>query len=298
MFANINGKKIFFDVLGEGLNSMTSALKPKPTFVVMHCVSGFDHGYLRVSIDPLALLGQILFIDLPGSGRSAQPDVKNITFESMADDVAALLDYLGLTSVYVLGHCAGGFVAQHFALRHHDRVKALILVNTSPAYTKLHDQVAPNPQLSERAPEDVVNLCLRVYAPGVISEETLTKTLVDDMLKNVGPYFFAPQYMGLYDRVFSYTGMNIQMLDHFVTEIYPTYDLRDDIENITAPTLIIAGTYDWLTPPSGARFTHEKISGSVYREFAEAGHVTFAEKPIAFFDTVREFIDGLNKKGD
>jgi len=297
MFANVNGKTIFFDVIGEGLNSLTSELKPKPTFVVLHCASGFDHGYLRVSMDPLSLLGQVLYLDLPGSGRSPVPSISDISFESMADDVAALLDYLGLTKVYVLGHCAGGFVAQHFALRHHDRVKGLILVNTAPAYTKLHDQVAPNPQLSERAPEDVVKLCLRVYAPGVISEETLTKTLVDDMLKNVGPYFFAPQYMGLYDRVFSYTGMNVSMLDHFVTEIYPAYDLRNDIENISAPTLIVAGSQDWLTPPSGARFTHSKIQGSVYREFEESAHLTFAEKPIAFFDTVRDFIDDQNKKG-
>ena len=298
MFANVNGKEIFFDVLGEGLNSLTSELKPKPTFVILHCASGFDHGYLRVSLDPMALLGQLVFIDLPGSGRSANTDVSAITFESMADDVAGMLDYLGLTKVFIVGHCAGGFVAQHFALRHPDRLKGLILINTSPAYTKVHDQVAPNPQLSDRAPEEVVKLCLRVYAPGVISEETLTKSLVDEMLKEVGPYFFAPHYMGLYEKVFSYSGMNVAMLDHFVTEIYPTYDLRDQLQNITAPTLIIAGSHDWLTPPSGARLTHSKISGSVYREFAESGHLTFAEKPITFFDTVKEFVESQPKKGD
>jgi len=298
MFANVNGKTIFFDVLGEGLSSLTSQLKPKPTFVVLHCASGFDHGYLRISMDPLSLLGQVIYIDLPGMGRSATTDVKEITFESMADDVAGLIDYLGVSKPYIVGHCAGGFVAQHFALRHKNRLKGLLLVNTAPSYVKVHDMVAPNPQLANRAPEEIVKLCLRVYAPGVISEETLTRQLVDEMLEKVGPYFFAEEFMNLYESVFSYSGMNVEMLDHFVTEIYPAYDLRDHVQNITAPTLIVAGSHDWLTPPSGARFTHSKIHGSVYREFSESGHLTFAEKPIAFFETVKDFIENQTKKGD
>ena len=297
MFANVNGKSIFFDVVGEGLSSLTAELKPKPTFIILHCASGFDHGYLRINMDPLSLLGQVIYVDLPGSGRSPVRDVRDLSFESFADDVAGLMDYLGLTKAYIVGHCAGGFVAQHFALRHYDKLKGLILVNTAPCYTKLHDTVAPNPMLSERAPEDIVKLCLRVYAPGVITEETLTRQLVDDMLKSVGPYFFAADKMSFYESIFSYTGMNVAMLDHFVTEIYPTFDLRKDIENITAPTLIVAGSQDWLTPPSGARFINSKIEGSVYREFGQSCHLTFAEIPIAFLDVVKEFIESIPKKG-
>jgi len=289
MFANVNGKKIFFDVVGEGLNAQTSKLKPRATFIVIHCASGFDHGYLRNTMDPLSLLGQVIYLDLPGSGRTDVTDVRKITFESMADDVAGLIDYLGLGKVYIVGHCAGGFVALHFALRHYDRLKALVLVNTAPSVHKVHDQVAPNPMLSERACEKVVETCLRVYAPGVVTEETLTRGLVDEMLKTVGPFFFADQFMDLYDGVFGYTGMNVAMLDHFVTELYPAYDLRDELDKISVPTLIVAGSHDWLTPPSGSRLMHSKIPGSVYVEFPDSCHLSFAEKPIDFFEKVKDF---------
>ncbi|NIG13030.1 alpha/beta hydrolase [Pantoea sp. Al-1710] len=291
MFANVNGKKIFFDVVGEGLSTATPELKPRPTFVVLHCASGFDHGYLRNSLHQLSLFGQIVYIDLPGSGRSKHVDVKTITFESMADDVKGMIDYLGIQSPYIFAHCAGGFVAQHFAIRHPGVAKGLILVNTAPSYTKSHDQVAPNPMLNERATEDIVNTCLRVYAPGVVSEETLTQELVDKMLKEVGPYFFAEDYMDMYDSVFSFTGMNVEMLDHFVTEIYPKFDVREEIKQIDIPTLIVAGSQDWLTPPSGARLMHKNIKNSIYREFAESCHLSFAEKPQSFIGCVEGFLD-------
>jgi len=297
MFANVNGKTIFFDVVGEGLSSITSELVKRPTFVVLHCASGFDHGYLRVCMDPISLIGQVIYLDLPGSGRSSKDDISSITFESLADDVAGLIDYLGLGRVYVIGHCAGGFVALNLALRHPHILNGLVMVNSSPCYTKVYDQIAANPALAERAPEEVVKACLRVYAPGVTTEETLTQDIVDDMLTKVGPYFFAPTYMSMYQSVFGYTSMNVAMLDHFVTEIYPKYDLRSSLTNIMMPTLIIAGSHDWLTPPSSSRLMHREIKGSVYREFAESGHVVFAEKPIGFFDTVKAFIDSLKKGG-
>jgi len=288
MFANVNGKKIFFEVVGEGLDTSTTDLVRRPTYVILHCASGFDHGYLRGGFDMLSLNGQVVYIDLPGSGRSKDVVINTITFESMADDVAAMMDYLGITRPFIIGHCAGGFVAQHYAIRHPGKLRGLVLVNTAPSYEKTHDET-PNPMLSERAPQEIVNTCLRVYAPGVISEETLTEELVHKMLHEVGPYFFAPDFMNKYESVFGYSGMNVAMLDHFVTEIYPTYDVRKKLHQITAPTLVVAGKLDWLTPPSGARLIASEISDAEYYEFDNSCHLSFAESPRAFTSLLQQF---------
>lgn len=289
MFANVKGKKIFFETVGEGLESATPELKPRPTFVVLHCASGFDHGYLRGGLDVLSLFGQVVYLDLPGAGRSWDVDLNTVTLESMADDVSDVIDYLGIKNSFILGHCAGGFVAQHFAIRHPEKLCGLLLINTAPSYQKIHDDV-PNPLLSDRAPEDVVKTCLRVYAPGVVTEETLTPELVGKMMKEVGPYFFAPDNMKMAEAVFSFTGMNVAMLDRFVTELYPAYDLRSEVHNITAPTLIISGDQDWLTTPSGSRFLHQQIVNSAHIEFEDTCHLAFAEAPKRFFDTVQGFV--------
>jgi len=285
MYAEVNGKKIFFDVIGEGLDSATPELKKKPTFITFHCASGFDHGYLRPGLDQLSLIGQVVYIDLPGSGRSALPDVSKVTFESNADDIVALMDYIGIEKAHIIGHCAGGFVAQHFALRHPERLDSLILVNTAPSFEKIVDEI-PNPTIVERAPQEVVEACVRVYGQGDITEETVAKCF-----EFVGPYFMAQKKMTLFSSVFCYTAINIAMMDRFVNHIYKTYDVRDALRNIKAKTLIIAGSLDWLTPPSGARYIHSQIKGSQYIEFPNSCHMSFVEEREEFLKAIQKFID-------
>jgi len=285
MFAYVNGKKIFFDVVGEGLDGSTAELKERPVFIAIHCASGFDHGYLRTGLDPLATMGQVVYVDLPASGRSASNIATTVTFENLADDIAGLIDYLGLNKPYIIGHCAGGFVAQHFALRHQHKMKGLILVNTSPSFEKIIEDDKPNPSLMDRAPKDVVETCLTVYGKGIITDET-----VDKCFNDVGPYFLAQDQMENFKAVFSYTSIALPMMDRFVNYIYKTYDVRDKLEQIDAPTLVIAGTQDWLTPASGARFIASKIKNSAYVEFENSCHISFAENRVGFLRSVHNFV--------
>ncbi|PIF22172.1 MULTISPECIES: alpha/beta fold hydrolase [Pantoea] len=285
MFANVNGKSIFFDVIGEGLNASTPEMTKKPVFVAIHCASGFDHGYLRRGLDILTFFGQVIYIDLPASGRSLGVDASTVTFENLADDVAAIIDHLGLDKVYLVGHCAGGFVAQHFALRHQEKLKALILVNTSPSFDKVIDNI-PSPTLVERAPPDVVEACLTVYGKGIITEETV-KACFD----KAGPHFLAKDKMDMFQPlVRNFTGISIPMLNRFVNHIYKTYDVRRELHKITVPTLVIAGSQDWLTPPAGSRFIAKEIPNSSYVEFKDSCHISFIELPDDFYPVVHDFI--------
>jgi 2-succinyl-6-hydroxy-2,4-cyclohexadiene-1-carboxylate synthase len=74
-----------------------------------------------------------LAVDLPGHGRSGSPvHPTRFSLRSFADDLALILDRIGVGRVAVVGYSMGGRAALQFVLRHPDRVAALVLESTSP----------------------------------------------------------------------------------------------------------------------------------------------------------------------
>ena len=87
---------------------------------------GFWHlGIVR----PLSWLCRLTAYDLRGHGRSELP-ATGYSIPRMADDLAALLDHLGLERVHLLGHSYGGAIALLFAHRHPERVRSVIVADT------------------------------------------------------------------------------------------------------------------------------------------------------------------------
>ena len=79
---------------------------------------------------PLAKVFELIAYDQRGLGQTSKPD-GDYTMADYADDAAALLDYLNLERVPVVGVSFGGMVGQEFVLRHPDRVSKLVLACTS-----------------------------------------------------------------------------------------------------------------------------------------------------------------------
>ena len=65
----------------------------------------------------------------------------------------------------------------------------------------------------------------------------------------------------------------------------------DRLETLNHPVLLIAGTHDAGTPPSGMKLMHDRIRGSEYVEL-DAAHISNIEKADAFTAAVREFLSG------
>ncbi|HEX6676849.1 MAG TPA: alpha/beta fold hydrolase, partial [Actinomycetes bacterium] len=107
-------------------------------------------------LDALAAHHQLIVPHLRGHGRSAHlpgPD----TVEQLADDVALLLDALGVGQADVLGYSQGGAVAQQFARAHPGRVRRLVL-----ACTYAHNALSPR----ERLEGWLTPWVLRALGPG------------------------------------------------------------------------------------------------------------------------------------
>lgn len=84
-------------------------------------------------VPPLAEHVRVITVDSRGHGRSTNPSGA-LTFELLADDLAAVLDALGLEQSFVGGWSDGGEAALHVALRHPGRVRGVIAGGTSLAF--------------------------------------------------------------------------------------------------------------------------------------------------------------------
>src|SRR5437773_9792531 len=116
--ARVNGIELGYQEFGTG----------KP-LILLH--GGF--GSLEMfgpNIDLLAKGRKVIGVDLQSHGRSPAAD-REMTFEAMADDIAALIRHLGLERAAIMGFSLGGGVALRTAIQHPEVVERLVLVSTT-----------------------------------------------------------------------------------------------------------------------------------------------------------------------
>ena len=132
-YAEVNGLKMYYEVHGDG----------RPLVLL--------HGAYMIVDDMGPLLAalaegrRVIAVELQGHGRTADVD-RPITYEGMADDVAALMGHLGIGEADVFGYSMGAGVALQLAIRHPASVGRLVAVSVS--YTSDGMQ----PELHEMAP--------------------------------------------------------------------------------------------------------------------------------------------------
>jgi proline iminopeptidase len=286
MRATVDGTSLYFDVEGAELEVEGDRLRTRPTIVVLHGGPGFDHGYLRPGLVPLADEAQLVFVDLRGQGRSASVPVEAITLERMADDVASLCELVGIERPIVFGHSAGGFVALHFALRHPRSVGGLILCATSPGFMPLVDDDPP-PGPLERGGSDAALAAERLFS-GDFSPEVL-----DAFGRLVAPLYAGPAHEDVPPRLFALSRLDADVAGHFFRSEAARYDLRPRLAEIDAPTLVLVGGDDWVCRPAASRLLAAAIPDAELVVVEGAGHFVFSEEPDAFLPAVGAFLARL-----
>lgn len=283
MRIHVNGTELYVDVDGPQLRVDGDRLVERPTIVALHGGPGFDQGYLRPGLGTLSTDARVVFVDLRGQGRSGRPPLRTCTLEQMADDVAGLCALLGIDAPVVFGHSAGGFVALHLALGHPGLAAGLILCNTSPTLAPLPDENPP-PSLADRASAEAVEAAARLFG-GDFSPETQ-----EAFSRLVAPYYAGPQHMEVPGHLLSLSGFAADVARYFFGELAPNYDLRRYLPDISVPTVVIGGGYDWVVPPAGSRALAAGIPDAELVEIPDSGHFGFSEEPQAFHHAVRELL--------
>lgn len=282
MFASLNDTRIYFDVEGSGYVPVGESMKKKPVLFAVHGGPGSDHSDFKPWLTPLSEHMQIVYLDQRSNGQSDRVDLTTCTLDQLADDIEALRLYLGLGQISVLGHSFGGMVAQVYATRYPESLDKLVLVCTAPSwnfyadaleYASKHassEQLAVIPEMFEGRIEDEAHairwwdVCYDLYFH--VHDEVVMRETGNRPIGSL--------------EVANYTFKNL----------LPLYDVRPKLTTLPVQTLIIGGTYDWITPVSQAKEMHRLIPESKLAIFEHSGHMPFIEEHEAFIELVSGFI--------
>lgn len=231
----------------------------------------------RFVADGLGQAGyRVIAYDRPGAGLSAKPLDAAYSQPAHADHAAAVLDALGIGQAVIVGHSAGGNVAAHFALRHPSRTAGLVLVDAAvlaggpPAFV---GGIVAFPPLTR---------WIQVILPAVLTRPTLEDTLRGFY---ADPDAVDAAWVDAYWRAFETPGAYNGLIG-LTRDAAPNRLTETQIAGITAPTQVIWGELDTVTPLAQGEALAALIAGSQLTVIAEAGHQPMEERPPAFIEAL------------
>jgi 3-oxoadipate enol-lactonase len=216
----------------------------------------------------LASRYRVVRFDTRGHGASPVPEGPYSTAE-LADDVVGVADRLGLERFAFVGLSLGGAIGQTLAIAHPDRVASLVLACTGPKFG--------DPQgWKDRAAQ------VRAEGMGFLAEPTKAR-------------WFTPEFVAAHpDRV----DPVLEMLLHTdpggyaaCCDALAAYDVTDRLGDITAPTRVIAGSEDPVSPPSVAQELVAGIPDADLVELDGVAHIANIANPVEFDAAVLEHLE-------
>jgi pimeloyl-ACP methyl ester carboxylesterase len=239
MHVEVNGKRLWFDVDGPALVADGPAMRERPTVVLLHGGPGsFDHSYFKPDFARLAQVAQVVYLDLPGHGRSDWGDPASWSFESCADAVRDFCDSLGIAEPVVYGHSLGGMVAVAYAARHPGHAGALVLQSAMGRF-----DLGRIVEGFRRAGGDEVGaIAERVYGG---DSRSVTPEEWAPCWKLVGRWVPGEQGRA---RIVVNAELNAMGLERM-----RGFDVLDRLAGVECPTLVCVGELDPVTPVAAAR---------------------------------------------
>jgi 3-oxoadipate enol-lactonase len=265
-FADLETHQIFYKIAGKGerlllISGTNSDTRHAPTIYDVPGANGFE----------------LMNYDHRGMGQSSSPD-EVPTMETYADDIAKLLDHAKWEKTSVIGISFGGMVAQHFALRHPDRVNRLALCCTSSGGKG--GVSYPLQTLSHLNAEE--------YARFIMTKMNITHDLEwqeahPKKAKAIFEFYFKGANANYSDPV-KYAAVQKQFAAR------AKHDVFDALHHLYIPTIIACGKDDGVAPPENSENLADAIPGAELSIF-NGGHMFLKENPKAW-PTLFDFFNG------
>ena len=204
-YANVNGINLYYETHGSG----------RP-LVLLH--GGLGSGeMLGPALERLAEGHRVIAVDLQGHGRTADVD-RPLSVVTMGDDIAALIEHLGLGQVDLVGYSLGGGVAFQCAANHPELVRRLVMVST--------------------------NIRRSAIYPDMLAQQGQVSAAAVDVMRDT------PMYQ-LYQRVAPRPEDFGRLLDKIGAAMAQDFDFTDQVRGLRVPTLFACADAD-MFPPSHA----------------------------------------------
>lgn len=245
-----------------------------PALILLHGLGNNSQSW-KNQIHGLKDQFRVIAWDAPGYGDSSDPDGELRHFSEFALVLKEMVDRLELEQIYLLGHSMGSAIATEFYYRFPERVKALILASSTRGGSVL------DPEENEK------RLAARLKAIDTLTPQELAKQRTKHLLApNPDPAVLqeAERIMSQV-RPKGYRSVSYSLYNADVDSKYSV---------IAAPTLLICGELDTVTPVSESKAIQSKIKQAKLEIIADSGHLCYQEKPEEFNRLIRDFIHSLH----
>lgn len=235
----------------------------------------------------------LVMINPRGTGRSGRPaDRRAYQIDDYVTDVEEVRAHLGEERMLLLGHSHGGVVAQAYAARYPGRVRRLVLASTLARFGPEQEK-AMEAGMDKRSTQPWFGAAKQALEREQAGDFKTDAELSELVMLELPLYFahYGPVEAGYLDTLRSET-INADTLRLFNNEIFTTFDLRERLGEITAPTLVITGDEDFICGPLCAEEIVAAVPGARLAVVGDAGHMVFVEQPQAFHDEVATFLEG------
>jgi pimeloyl-ACP methyl ester carboxylesterase len=252
-YANVGNDKIYYAERGT-----------QGTPIIFVHGSGASHLIWGEQVRALGEITRALALDLPGHGRSDPPG--RASMNAYRDLVLGLLDALGFERAVVAGHSLGGGIAQTLALSHPDRVAGLGLIGTG-ARLRVLPQILDgivSPRDFNQTTEFIVD---NSYASGL--DAAMRRRAIADLRA------CPPQ------------------VTHDDFSACNVFDLMARVSEIRAPTIVICGQQDKMTPVKYSEYLVSKIPNACLVVVDGAGHSVMLEQAEQVNQALLEFMRNL-----
>ena len=241
------------------------------TIVLLHGIGGASWAPVLPALAPARVL------DWPLPGFAGAPMLAETSFAAWAGALHDRLDADGIPRIDLIGHSIGGMLALDFALRFPERVRGLVLYATTPAFGG-RDPAFAEAFLAERlAPLDAGQ-----------DMPALAEASIRPMLRPGTPAALA-------DLAVAASAAAPEAAYRATVRCLTTFNRRDDLGHLAAPTLLIAGERDPLAPPRTMERMRDAIRDARLAVLPGCGHLAHLEDPAGFNAAVQGFLRGLRE---
>ena len=263
---NFKGRNIFYDVQGEGkpiliLNGIMMSTRSWEPFV-----KSFTH------------MNQLIRLDFIDQGQSDKLENSEYTQSIQVDIIECLMKELHLQKVSIVGISYGGEVGILFAAKNPNMVDRLVLFNTTPYTSPWLAEIGHSWNRIGRTRDG--QTYYKAAIPVIYSPSYYQARL--EWMKNreklLVPVFSNPVFLDAMERL---------------TNSAETFDARHLLDQITAPTLIVASDEDFLTPLANQKELKEKIKNSELVILPGVGHASMYERPLLFVTLILGFVNAI-----
>jgi 3-oxoadipate enol-lactonase len=260
----------FVELNGAGLRYAVSG-KGERTLVLVHEMGGSIESWDDIA-PRFPETRRVLRYDSRGAGMS-QKVRGELAIDTMADDIAALLDHIGTTrQVALAGIAVGGAIALHFAARYPERVSAVVV--GSPA-----TGVAPDRRAA------VLERVARIEDEGMAFavEESMRNGYCTELRDDIRRFErYRARWLG-----------NDPLSYATVYRMLAATEIEHELTTLRSPVLVIGGSLDRTRPPQFAKAVASAIPNAGYDE-VRTGHYMAVQTPDLIFDRIDAFLSAVD----